>query len=58
METKSTVYVPSNIEIADVKWDQQEYNLFQTPFSNWLYYKMLINKNNTTKNIEIKFIIR
>jgi len=57
METKATIYIPNNLKIIEVNWDQQEYSEFQTPFSNWLYYKMLINTNNTTKSIEIKFEI-
>lgn len=55
MESYSTIYIPNNIKIIEVRWDQQEYSEFKTPFSNWLYYKMLINTNNTTKSIEIKF---
>jgi hypothetical protein len=55
METKATVYFPLNFEILDVKWDQLEDKLFYAPFSNGVYYKMLINTNNTTKSIEMKF---
>lgn len=57
METKATVYFPLNFEILDVKWDQMENKLFYAPFANWLYYKMLINTNNTTKSIEMKLRI-
>lgn len=57
METKATVYFPLNYEILSVRWDQMEDKKFYAPFSNWLYYKMLINTNNTTKSIEIEFRI-
>ena len=57
METKATVYFPLNFEILNVKWDQMENKLFYAPFANWLYYKMLINTNNTTKSIEMKLRI-
>lgn len=57
METKATIYIPNNIKILEVNWDQQEYSEFHSPFANGLYYKMLINENNTTKSIEIKFEI-
>ena len=56
METKATVYFPLNFEISSVKWDQLEDKLFYAPFSNGVYYKMLINTNNTTKSIEMKLI--
>ena len=55
METKATVYIPQNFEIISVQWDQMEDKLFYAPFANGVYYKMLINTNNTTKNISIKF---
>jgi hypothetical protein len=57
METKATVYFPLNYEILDTTWDQMEDKRFFAPFANGLYYKMLINTNNTTKSIEIKFRI-
>ncbi|HRX63804.1 MAG TPA: DUF4012 domain-containing protein [Candidatus Absconditabacterales bacterium] len=57
METKATVYFPPNFDITKINGQQQEHKEFTTPFANGLYYKMLINENNTTKNIEIKFII-
>lgn len=55
METKATVYFPQNFEINSVSWDQTEKGRFYAPFANGLYYKMLINTNNTTKSIEVKF---
>lgn len=55
METKATIYFPQNYEIQSVQWDNSEYWYFYAPFSNWLYYKLLINTNNTTKSVEIKF---
>jgi len=58
METKATVYLPPNFDITKVDGQQQEYKEFTAPFANWLYYKMLINENNTTKSIEIKFTIK
>jgi hypothetical protein len=57
METKATVYFPTNSDILEINWQQQEYKEFTDPFANGLYYKMLINENNTTKSIEIKFQI-
>lgn len=57
METKSTIYFPQNYEIISVMWDQMEDGRFYAPFANWLYYKMLINTNNTTKSIQIKIRI-
>ncbi len=57
METKATVYFPPNFNLLKINWEQQEYKFFTAPFANGLYYKMLINKNNTTKSIEIKFEI-
>ena len=58
METKATVYLPPNFDITEINGEQQEYKEFTTPFSNGLYYKMLINENNTTKSIEFKFQIK
>jgi hypothetical protein len=58
METKATVYFPLNSDILEINWQQQEYKEFTAPFANGLYYKMLINENNTTKSIEIKFEIK
>lgn len=55
METKATVYFPPNFNILEINWQQQEYKKFSAPFANGLYYKMLINENNTTKSVEIKF---
>ena len=55
METKATVYFPQNFEIISVSWDQTEKGRFYAPFANGLYYKMLINTNNTTKSIWIDF---
>lgn len=55
METKATVYIPLDFDVISVEWDQSEYGKFSAPFANWLYYKMLINTNNTTKSISIKF---
>ena len=57
METKATVYFPQNFKILDVVGQQQDHKTFNTPFSKGLYYKMLINTNNTTKSIEIKFMV-
>ena len=57
MEYKSTIYFPQNYEIKDTTWNYQEYMLFQAPFANWLYYKILINENNETKCIETDFRI-
>ena len=53
METKSTVYFPLNYKIKQVEWEQQEFKQFQAPFANWLYYKMLINENTTTKCVNV-----
>ena len=55
METKSTIYFPQNYDIIDISWDYMENGRFFAPFANGLYYKLLINTNNTTKSIEIKF---
>ncbi len=55
METKATVYFPPNSDILEINWQQQEHKEFTSPFANGLYYKMLINENNTTKSIDIKF---
>jgi len=57
METKATVYFPQNFKILDVVGQQQDHKTFNTPFSKGLYYRMLINTNNTTKSIEIKFMV-
>lgn len=58
METKSTLYLPDTFDIIEINWQQEEYKEFTTPFSKWLYYKILIKTNNTTKSIEIKFQIK
>ncbi len=58
MESKATIYFPQNFEILEVRWQQEESKEFSTPFSNGLYYKMLINTNNTTKSIEIDFEVK
>jgi hypothetical protein len=58
METKATVYFPPNFDITKINGQQKEHKEFATPFANGLYYKMLINENNTTKNIEINFEIK
>jgi len=57
METKATVYLPLNFNITKINGQQQEHKQFSAPFANGLYYKMLINENNTTKSIEFKFKI-
>lgn len=57
METKATVYFPPNFNLIEINWQQQEYKFFTAPFANGLYYKMLINTNNTTKSIKINFEI-
>ena len=58
METSATVYFPQNFEVTPVAGDQMEDGLFLAPFANWLYYKMLINTNNTTKSITIKLKVK
>lgn len=54
-ETKSTIYFPKNIVVTDVWWEYIEQKPFIPDFANGLYYKMLINTNNTTKSIYITF---
>lgn len=54
-ETKSTMYVPSNIIIESINWDLLDQKKFYPPFAQWIYYQILINKNHTTKTISIKF---
>ncbi len=58
METKATVYLPQNFKVLEIRGQAEESKEFYTPFSNGLYYKMLINTNNTTKSIEIDFEVK
>lgn len=55
MDTKATIYFPLNYKLWELKWDYQEAWKFQAPFANWLYYEVVINKNNDSKCVEIDF---
>jgi len=57
-ESKSTIYFPKNFKILSNAWDTIEYKNFETPFSNWVFYKIKILENNITKSITIKFLIQ
>jgi len=56
-ESKATIYFPLNTKILSFWWDTLEYKEFSTPFANWVFYRMNINKNNVTKSLTIKFEI-
>lgn len=57
-ETKSTMYVGKNISINKVEGEILYHEKFTTPFSNGLFYQMMINTNNTKKTIKIDFEIK
>jgi len=54
---KSTVFFPPETEILSVQWDAIDVRYFFPPFSQWLYYEMLNNTNNTIQSITIDFIL-
>jgi len=56
-ETKSTLYVYKNIILDNVGWEILYHEKFTTPFSNWLFYQMMINTNKTKKSVKIEFTI-
>jgi hypothetical protein len=55
METKWTVYLPLNFNIWEATWTIQESKIFQAPYANWLYYRILMKENNDTKCVDINF---
>ncbi len=57
-ETKSTMYLPFNVQIKNVEGDTFYQSKFTTPFSNGLFYQMGINENGVSKKIKIDFEIK
>lgn len=57
-DTRWLIYFPKNIEIINSSWNTYESNLFYTPFSQNLYYKIKSTSNNSIKNVDIKIQIK
>ena len=57
-ETKSTVYLPKNIQILNVTGDIYYSTPFYPPFANGLFYQAGSIENNTTRNISIDIEIK
>lgn len=54
--TKSHVYLPPNSSVEKISWDISNVKRFNPPFAKWVYYEStIINKNNKTNTIYIKF---
>lgn len=53
-ETRSSIYLPQNINILNVTGDLYYQTQFFPPFANGLFYQMGSIENNTIKKIEIQ----
>ncbi len=52
---RGVVHFPKNIDIFQITWDTYESEFFETPFSNALMYKSLIQYNWWSANVFVRF---
>lgn len=57
-ETRSSIYLPKNINILNVTGDLYYQTQFFPPFANGLFYQMGSIENNTTKSIKIEIEVK
>ncbi|MCX6822681.1 MAG: DUF4012 domain-containing protein [candidate division SR1 bacterium] len=57
-ETRSSIYLPLNINILNVTGDLYYQTPFYPPFANGLFYQMGSVENNTTKSIKIEIEVK
>ena len=57
-ETRSTIYLPLNIQILNVTGDVYYQTPFYPPFANGLFYQMGSVENNTTKSMKIEIEVK
>lgn len=57
-DNRSVIYFPKNFTITEIWWSAYETKQFESPFSNNIMYKVLSEKNNSSKIISIWFEVR
>lgn len=56
--TRGVIYAPNHVTISGVKGQMKSQELFDTPFSHNLVYRISNGSNNTMKSISMKISIQ